>query len=310
MIRRGDGSAEFTVGEQNSFLLAGLSHADGNPSFSRIDFAIRFNGSGHADVLESGSYEAGSDTTYNPGDVFRVAVAGGRVQYSKNGSLLYESRRTPQYPLVFATSLGTVGATVRNARMDTDDRAFTNDPSNYDRYGSARDESSRLSSLDRDRDGVISRPEWRGTRQEFNQLDINRDGVISRRELSRVDDTAVGTAGQMITVNGGQQWTDTGIRVEAGDRITFDAEGRVQLSDNPSDVASPAGAQRRAENAPLRTGNAGALIARIGNSGPVPVGGHRTTRAPISGELYLGVNDDYFDDNRGQFRVTVSVEPR
>jgi hypothetical protein len=26
--------------------------------------------------------------------------------------------------------------------------------------------------------------------------------------------------------------------------------------------------------------------------------------------LYLGVNDDYLLDNRGQFRVTVTVKPR
>jgi hypothetical protein len=213
---------------------------------------------------------------------------------------------------VLATSLGTVGATVRNARIETDDRAFTNNTDQYDRYASTRDESSRLSSLDRNRDGVVSRAEWRGTRQEFNQLDINRDGVISRRELSRVGDTAVGTSGQMINVNAAQEWTDTGIWVEAGDRISFDADGTVQLSDNPGDVASPAGAQsgRRAENAPVRARPAGMLIARIGNSAPVPVGAQRTSRAPVSGQLYLGVNDDYFQDNRGQFRVTVTVEPR
>ena len=313
MIRRGDGYAEFTVGEPNTFLLAGLSHADGNPSFSRIDFAFRFNGSGRADVLENGSYEAGSDTTYNAGDVFRVAIVAGRVQYSKNGSVLYESRRAPHYPLVLATSLGTVGATVRNARIETDVRAFTNNNDRSDRDGYSRDESSRLSTLDRNRDGVISRAEWDGPRREFNQLDVNRDGIVSRRELARAGDSGmVGTAGQMITVDATQQWTDSGIFVEAGDRISFDADGSVQLSDNSRDVASPAGAPsgRQAPNAPVIGQPAGALIARIGNSSPVPVGARRTSRAPVSGQLYLGINDDYFQDNRGQYRVIVTVERR
>jgi hypothetical protein len=33
-------------------------------------------------------------------------------------------------------------------------------------------------------------------------------------------------------------------------------------------------------------------------------------RAPFSGRLYLGVNDDYLNDNSGDFQVTVAVEPR
>src|SRR5437867_10980815 len=45
MIRNGDGHAEFTVGEANTFWLAGLSRANGNTNFNRIDFAFRFNGS-------------------------------------------------------------------------------------------------------------------------------------------------------------------------------------------------------------------------------------------------------------------------
>lgn len=176
-----------------------------------------------------------------------------------------------------------------------------------------QNESSRLSTLDRNRDGVISRAEWEGPRREFNQLDINRDGVVSRRELVRAGDRGIaGTSGQVVIVDATQQWTDTGILVEAGDRISFDADGTMQLSDNPGDIASPTGTQsgRRAPNAPLSGQPAGRLIARIGNSAPMPIGAQRTRRAPVSGPLYLGVNDDYFQDNRGQYRVTVTVEPR
>jgi hypothetical protein len=116
----------------------------------------------------------------------------------------------------------------------------------------------------------------------------------------------------MITVDATRQWTDTGILVEAGDRISFDADGSVQLSDNSRDLAGPAGAPsgRQAPNAPIAGQPAGALIARIGNSAPVPVGARRTSRAPMSGPLYLGINDDYFQDNRGQYRVIVTVERR
>jgi len=92
-----DGFVEFTVGEIGTFWVAGLNHGDETTFINDIDFAFRFNGSGYADVLESGAYQLGGDTTYTVGDVFRIAVVGGRVQYSKNGQFLRESAATPVY---------------------------------------------------------------------------------------------------------------------------------------------------------------------------------------------------------------------
>ena len=113
-LTAGDGYIEFTVGEATTFLLAGLSHGNDGTGYADIDFAFRFNGAGWADVLENGAY-AGGDTPYSGGDVFRVAVVGGRVQYSRNGLLLRESANVPRYPLLLDTSLGSMGATVRDA---------------------------------------------------------------------------------------------------------------------------------------------------------------------------------------------------
>jgi hypothetical protein len=113
-ITAGDGYIEFTVGEATTFWLGGLSRGNDGTGYADIDFAFRFNGAGWADVLENGAY-AGGDTPYAAGDVFRVAVVGGRVQYSRNGRLLRESAKVPEYPLLLDTSLGSVGTTVRNA---------------------------------------------------------------------------------------------------------------------------------------------------------------------------------------------------
>jgi len=310
VIRSGDGYVEFTVGEPYTFWMAGLSQSDGNAHFNNIDYAFRFNGNDFADVMENGQYQGG-DTDYAPGDRFRIAVVGGRVRYMKNGDVLLESRRASRYPLVFETAFGTIGASLRNARMETSNRAFTSndDYNEYDRY--ARNDS--FYSLDRNGDGVISRREWTGSREEFNALDTNRDGVLSPREYARHDtDYVTGTSGQLITVDPGERWTDTGMWVEAGDVLAFDAEGSIQMSDNSSDVATPAGARsgRFAPEAPLRNRPAGILIAQIGNSGVLAIGDHRTMRAPTSGELYLGVNDDYLQDNRGEYRVSITTQPR
>jgi hypothetical protein len=114
LIRSGDGYVEFTVGDTNSILVAGLSHGDSGTGYSDIDFAFRFNGAGTADVLENGMY-VGGDTIYAAGDVFRVAVVSGKVQYIRNGVVLLERTRSFQYPLLLDTSLITAGATLRHA---------------------------------------------------------------------------------------------------------------------------------------------------------------------------------------------------
>src|SRR5262245_2247682 len=117
-ISQGDGFVEFTVGETDTFWAGGLNHSDDSTAIEDIDFAFRFNGAGWADVLESGLYQPGGDTPYSAGDVFRVAVVGGKIQYSRNGILLRESQTAaPQYPLLLDVSLGSLGTTVHNARI-------------------------------------------------------------------------------------------------------------------------------------------------------------------------------------------------
>jgi len=109
-----DGYVEFKVGELNTMWMAGLSHGDDDTTYGDIDFGFRFNGAGYADVLEGGSY-AGGDTTYAPGDVFRISLANGRIEYSKNGQYLKESTHAPQLPLLLDSSLLSIGATIHDA---------------------------------------------------------------------------------------------------------------------------------------------------------------------------------------------------
>jgi hypothetical protein len=310
MIRSGDGFVEFTVGEPYTFWMAGLSQSVGNVHFNSLNFALRFNANESVDVMENGQYQGG-DSYYQPGDRFRIAVVGGRVRYMQNGNVIFESRQPARYPLIVAVALGTMGSSLRDARMDTNNRAFTSNDYYYepDRY--ARDSFNRL---DRNDDGVIARREWQGSRGEFNALDANRDGVLSTREYSRLSGggAVAGTSGQLITVNPTQRWTETGMWVEAGDMVTFDAEGSIEMSGNNGDTATPAGSRtgRRAADAPLRNQPAGILIARVGNAATFAVGDRRTVRAPAGGELFLGVNDDVLGDNRGEYRVSVTIQPR
>ena len=176
-----------------------------------------------------------------------------------------------------------------------------------------------FNNLDYNRNGRLERAEWHWSNNSFQQRDANRDGVISRSELQGSGGTpgTIGALGgqvnsQAFRVNSQQRWTPTGITVRAGDIITFQSSGQIQMSDNTQDVASPAGAlsRRMAPDAPISGVLAGALIARIGGYAPVAIGDQTRITAPVSGELLLGVNDDHLPDNRGEFNVTVGLQRR
>jgi len=112
--------------------------------------------------------------------------------------------------------------------------------------------------------------------------------------------------GSGLTVSPRQAWSAIGITVRKGESIHFNATGEVQLSGDSNDVATPFGSKsgRKAANAPLPNVLAGALIGRIGASGQAfAIGSGVSVPMPEAGQLFLGVNDDGFDDNRGEFRV-------
>ena len=175
----------------------------------------------------------------------------------------------------------------------------------------------QFASLDYDRNGALSRDEWHWSARSFNLRDADRDGTLSRQEFAGAGGSPEDEGGTQqrratVRVNGQERWTDTGIQVRAGDTITLDASGTMQLSTDANDTATPAGSKnnRRAPDAPVLNQLAGGLIARIDNYGPIFLGGRRTFTVPVSGVLYFGVNDDHLADNRGEFVVNVSVAAR
>lgn len=179
------------------------------------------------------------------------------------------------------------------------------------------DRDEQFANLDVNDNNRIERREWHASDDAFDWLDRDNNNVLTRAEFgantarSSAVGAPVGTSGDrdQIIVNGAQAWTDSGITVRAGDMVRVDASGSVQLSDNNNDTATPTGSRvgRRAANAPVQQGPAGGLIARVGDSAPVYVGANGSFRARNGGRLYFGVNDDYFQDNRGEYTVLVTV---
>ncbi len=165
-----------------------------------------------------------------------------------------------------------------------------------------------------------------GNEAEPHQVVFNAGGQERRIGLDRVGriylgnypftntattnpSTPVNVPAGAIRVPGNATWVPTNIVVRSGDRrLVFNATGQVSLSDDPGDVATPSGSQRgrRTDSAPIPTALAGALIGKIGNSAPFVIGDQTTPiTMPARGTLFLGVNDDHVNDNRGEFVVQI-----
>lgn len=113
-----------------------------------------------------------------------------------------------------------------------------------------------------------------------------------------------------VRVLANQQWTATNMMIRRGDRVLFTPEGEIQLSGEADDKASASGSLkgRTVANSPMPEVLAGALIGRIGNGAPFPIG-NQSVPLPMPGDgpLWLGINDDQVSDNAGALVVRVIV---
>jgi Ca2+-binding EF-hand superfamily protein len=186
------------------------------------------------------------------------------------------------------------------------------------------DRGDRFADLDMNNNNRIERNEWHASQSTFTWLDRNRDGMLSRNEVAGSDEvwgnagnagTALGTRPQpprTVMVSARQQWTDTGLDVRVGDRITVSPSGIIRYAPSQGDRVDPAGGANNATaGAPRPDLPIGALIGRVGNGQPFLIGrGLEAMRIAADGRLYLGTNDDILSDNDGQFRAVVTVTRR
>jgi hypothetical protein len=120
---------------------------------------------------------------------------------------------------------------------------------------------------------------------------------------------AVATSGTTITVPANQAWTDTGITVNQGDKVVFQASGTITYGRSPGQTATPDGGQDRRAQYPAPSLPVGALLGRIGNGAPFGIGTQtQPLPMPASGRLMLGVNDNELADNGGSYTVVVSKQ--
>jgi hypothetical protein len=157
-----------------------------------------------------------------------------------------------------------------------------------------------------------------GSRVEFEDSrgDVQR---FARDQVARIEFEGRGYSGdesdtpprgareREVNVAAASGWTETGIEVRGGQQLYFYARGEVRWGPKRSDGPAGESDSPRNANRPIPSRAAAALIGRIGENGdPFFIGDDRSPiRVRGGGRLFLGVNDDYLQDNSGAFRVIV-----
>ncbi|MFC2161737.1 hypothetical protein ACFLRX_08820 [Acidobacteriota bacterium] len=147
--------------------------------------------------------------------------------------------------------------------------------------------------------------------QEIQPLSVDTSPLLAPRQAVRVE------------VKSNQSWTDTGYRVLAGQDVEFLASGFISLQKgNP--IAFPCSAEGLSiptVQKPFRDENIGALIGKVVQLVAIEVdeksgeetrfeeevlfyiGTRNHVTIPLSGHLYLGVNELVVVDNDGVFNA-------
>jgi hypothetical protein len=130
-----------------------------------------------------------------------------------------------------------------------------------------------------------------------------------------------------ISVLGNQNWTDTGLGVMKGQEVYFRATGGISLQKgNPMAYCDPDGYDYRGIQQPVLNRNVGALIGKVVHLLSIEideetgeeirneieeifyVGRENQVVMPLSGRLFMGINENVVGDNSGQFKVEIYLK--
>jgi hypothetical protein len=145
----------------------------------------------------------------------------------------------------------------------------------------------------------VSRGPFEHALENFTALDLQSGGPASPVPIRT----------ETVTVDARRPFTDTGIDLAAGERVSISATGTIFHS-----ASASTGPNGEAERRDLRQFNVlsdenhGGLIGRIGQSGALFVVGSDFSSGNLpQGRLFLGINDAGLDNNSGGFTATVTV---
>jgi Ca2+-binding EF-hand superfamily protein len=189
------------------------------------------------------------------------------------------------------------------------------DRSQYDRqrWAEIRQRQTQFREMDRDDDGVVTREEWRGNREDFNRIDRNNDGVISLGEFIDEGSTVAGSDrrpfneldrnGNGVITSG--EWTGRRDEFRAldtdNDGVISRQEYRQWRQSSESIIESPA--YRAGRERGLTDGRQAGREDRTVNGGKWDLDGQRELENADAGySANLGPRADYQAGYRDGFR--------
>lgn len=116
-----------------------------------------------------------------------------------------------------------------------------------------------------------------------------------------------------LEVGGQQPWTDTGLDIQPGDKVTVTGSGQVSYAGKN---CGPEGLPRSwldlIRSLPVNAAGTGALIGKIGSDDhevPFLLGANKEITASHGGRLYLGLNQAGNDSAVGSLHTKISITP-
>jgi LssY-like putative type I secretion system component LssY len=120
---------------------------------------------------------------------------------------------------------------------------------------------------------------------------------------------------QEVQLTGDSLWVDTGLDMQAGEKLVASATGTLRYADQQNDTAPPGIARGFKDlllNLPFNGAGRGAVLGRIGDqdtSQPFLIGAKVDVVSPISGRLWIGINQLSSDTGDGTYSVRIKIYP-
>lgn len=109
---------EGTLTSNSKDVMFGLSHTDINQNYTSINYALLSSSNGTLYIFENGN-QIGTYGGWAVGDILRIAVENGKINYYHNGVLIYTSTQSPTLPLVLDTAFFATGYSISNVVKGT-----------------------------------------------------------------------------------------------------------------------------------------------------------------------------------------------
>ncbi len=111
-----------------------------------------------------------------------------------------------------------------------------------------------------------------------------------------------------LSIPATQAWTDTGIDLAVGSSVNITASGTIYIAGSDPGKTPDGDPNCTAPSSFVAPGlHCWSLIGNIANGTPFQVGSSTKFSASAAGRLYLGVNDEVFGDNSGNWTATITI---